>query len=218
MTLEGRSGPSLERVKRGIHVAIMEARTLRTRPLPYRKHAQSARTRSRPANRACHGGEFGVNFDVARTACGRFIRQHTPKLRVARTGHALAEPFRQSLKVVTAEVDHDVLCHQPSRQLMVSILASIANPLLDSGRQLDVVAALRLRQTPFRSLEFPRMLDYLPLRGRQQVGKSRVDTDHPRSDPFNLLRLGRDEQAQVQPEARFTIRPHLILPAGQSIL
>jgi hypothetical protein len=30
MTLEGRSGPSLERVKRGIHVAIMGARTLRT--------------------------------------------------------------------------------------------------------------------------------------------------------------------------------------------
>jgi hypothetical protein len=36
MTLEGRSGPSLERVKRGINVAIMGAPTLRTRPLSYR--------------------------------------------------------------------------------------------------------------------------------------------------------------------------------------
>src|SRR5215469_6591725 len=103
MILEGQSGPSRERVNRGIDVAIMGAPTLRTRPLPYRKHAQSARTRSGPANRACHGGEFGVNLKVARTVCGRFVRQHTSKLRVAETGYAFAEPFRYSPVVVLAK-------------------------------------------------------------------------------------------------------------------
>jgi hypothetical protein len=170
----------------------MGARTLRTRPLPYRKHAQSARTRSRPANRACHGGEFAINFHVARTACGRFVRQHTPKLRVAGTGHALAEPFRHSLTVITAEVDHNVCCHQPSRQLVVSILTSMANPLLDSRRQLDVVAALRLRQTPFRVLQFPRMRDHFPLKVTQgrEILTLGISTQGELSPICEYLRLG----------------------------
>jgi hypothetical protein len=73
---------------------------------------------------------------------------------------------------------------------VVSILASITNPLLYAGRKLLVMATLRLCQTLLRSLEFPRMLDHLSLRGRQQVLKSRVDADYPSSDPLDLLRLG----------------------------
>src|SRR5215469_9259783 len=195
MILEGRSGPSRERVNRGIDVAIMGATTLRTRPRPYLKHAQSARTRSGPANRARHGGESGSNLDIARTACGRFVREHTPKLGVTGTGHTLAEPFRHALMVVLTEIDLDVLRYQPSRQLVIAILTSVANPLLDPGRQLGVVAALRLCQSPFRSFEFPRMFNHLPTRGRQQVVKSGVDADHPRGDALNLLWLGIDEQA-----------------------
>jgi len=112
MTLEGRSGPSLERVKRGIHVAIMGARTLRTRPLPYRQHAQSARTRSGPANRACHGGEFGIHFDVARTACGRFIRQTScatgasPSMKI---GFCVRRKEMASQSVIQAFVSSDCL-------------------------------------------------------------------------------------------------------------
>ena len=163
MILEGRPGPSRERVNRSIDIAIMGAPTLRARPPPYLKHAQSTRTRSGPANRAHQGGEFGINLDIARTACGRFVREHTPKLRVAGTGHALAEPFRQSLDIVLAEKDLDVFRYQPSRQLVIAILAPVANSLLDSGRQLGVMAALRLRQVPLRALEFPRMLDHFPV-------------------------------------------------------
>jgi hypothetical protein len=93
----------------------------------------------------------------------RFVREHVPKLCVTGTGHALAEPFRHALMVVLAEEDVDVLRYQPSRQLVIAILASVANPLLDPSRQFAVVAALRLRQAPFRLLEFPRMLDHLPI-------------------------------------------------------
>lgn len=91
MILEGRSGPSHERVHRGIDVAMMGASTLRTRPVPDLKHAQPARTCPARTSRARHGGELGINLDIARTAYGRFVRQHTSKLRMAGTGHALAE-------------------------------------------------------------------------------------------------------------------------------
>jgi hypothetical protein len=129
---------------------MMGASTLRACPLPRCKHAQSAWTRSGAANRACHGGKLGINFNVARTACGRFLRWHPPKLRVAGTGHTRAEPSCHTLTVVLAEMNLCILRHQQAGQLVVAILGSITNPLLDAGREFLVVAVLRLRQTPVR--------------------------------------------------------------------
>src|SRR5215468_8579639 len=116
--LEGRSGPSYERVHRGIDVAMMGAPTLRTRPVPDLKHAQSAGTCSVPASRARHSGKLGINLDIARTACRRFVRQHTSKLRMAGTGHALAELSGHTLMVVLTKINLHILRHQPPRQLM----------------------------------------------------------------------------------------------------
>src|SRR5262245_12114051 len=139
---------------------------------------------------------FPMSYSL-RTACRRFVRQHTSKLHMAGTGHALAELFRHSSIVVLTEMNLHILRHQPPRQLMVSILPSIAYSLLEARREFRVVAALRLRQTPLGLLEFPRMLDHLSLRGGQQVLKSRVDADHAISHPLNLLRLRIYEQAQI---------------------
>jgi len=146
MILEGRSGPSHERVHSGIDVAMMGASTLHTRPVPYLKHAQSAGTCSAPTSRARQSGKLGINLDIARTAYGRFVRQHTPKLGMAGTGHALAKLFRHTLIVVLTEVNRDILRHQPPGELMVSILPSIACSLLDARRKFHVMAALRLRR------------------------------------------------------------------------
>src|SRR5262249_4344794 len=132
-----------------------------------------------------------------RTACKRFVRQHTPKLRMAGTGHALAKLFRHTLIVVLTEINLHILRHQAPRELMVSILPSIAYSLLEARREFRVMAALRLRQTHLALLEFPRMLDHLSLRGRHQVLKSRIDADHAISHPLNLLRLRIHEQAQI---------------------
>ena len=101
---------------------------------------------------------------------------------------------------------------------MVSIFASIAYLLLDPGGKFLIMAALRLRQPAFGLLEFARMLDYFPRGGRQQVLKSWVDADYAASDAFDLLRLSLDEQAQIPARCRFTMRPHLILPSGNSNL
>src|SRR5262245_6038068 len=124
--LEGRSGPSHERVPRGIDDAMMGASRLSTRQVPDVNNRQAARDCAVPASGARHGGTLGIHFDIARTAYGRFVRQHTSKLRMAGTGHALAELSGHTLIVVLTKINLHILRHQPPRQLMVSILPSIA--------------------------------------------------------------------------------------------
>ena len=88
---------------------------------------------------------------------------------MARTGYAFAELFRHSFVVFLTEINRYILRHQSSGERVVPILASIPNPLLYAARKVLVMPTLRLRQTLLGSLEFPRMLDDLSLRGRQQV-------------------------------------------------
>ena len=100
MILEGRSGPSNERVNRGIDVAIMGARTLRTRSLPYLKRAQPARTRSGPQPSTSWWRIWHQPRSIAYRLWA-ICTQHKPKLGVTEFATLLPHLFGKALSLLT---------------------------------------------------------------------------------------------------------------------
>ena len=101
---------------------------------------------------------------------------------------------------------------------MVAIFALIGEPLLQACRQVLSGSTLGLRETLSRVREFVRMGNLLAGRERQEGRKPGQCLSARCANERNAFGGVSMHRHRYQPEARLTIRPLLIRPAGMSCL
>ena len=80
-----------------------------------------------------------------------------------------------------------VLCHKPTRKLVVAVLALVDEPLLQASGQMLSAATLRLRQAMSGLPQFVRMRNLCTRGERQQMREARVNADLPIRHRRNVL-------------------------------
>src|SRR6266403_1486200 len=140
---DGAPRRSFESVSSRIDIAFV-SRSTRTLPRPYRQACNPCRTRLAPTFVASLGGTFAINLNVFAPAGRGLVRKHSSKLIVPRTGDTLTKSMGYALDGIDTKNNLDIFSNKAPRQLVIPILALVANPFLQSGSKPPSLPALRL--------------------------------------------------------------------------